>query len=117
MMAETGDQHGPVIGIDLGTACSCVAVWQNGRAEIVTNEHGGRATPSYAAFTDTERLVGDAAKSQASRNPTNTVFGESVVVSPLLRLFAYRLVLFRPALTFNCLPSTSYEAIDGEKIQ
>ncbi|BAS73780.1 heat shock cognate 70 kDa protein [Oryza sativa Japonica Group] len=74
MMAETGDQHGPVIGIDLGTACSCVAVWQNGRAEIVTNEHGGRATPSYAAFTDTERLVGDAAKSQASRNPTNTVF-------------------------------------------
>uniref|UniRef100_I1NW92 Uncharacterized protein n=1 Tax=Oryza glaberrima TaxID=4538 RepID=I1NW92_ORYGL len=73
-MAETGDQHGPVIGIDLGKACSCVAVWQNGRAEIVTNEHGGRATPSYAAFTDTERLVGDAAKSQASRNPTNTVF-------------------------------------------
>ncbi|EEC71302.1 hypothetical protein OsI_03326 [Oryza sativa Indica Group] len=73
-MAETGDQHGPVIGIDLGTACSCVAVWQNGRAEIVTNEHGGRATPSYAAFTDAERLVGDAAKSQASRNPTNTVF-------------------------------------------
>uniref|UniRef100_A0A0E0N100 Uncharacterized protein n=1 Tax=Oryza rufipogon TaxID=4529 RepID=A0A0E0N100_ORYRU len=111
MMAETGDQHGPVIGIDLGTACSCVA---NGRAEIVTNEHGGRATPSYAAFTDTERLVGDAAKSQASRNPTNTVFGESVVVSPLLRLFAYRLVLFRPALTFNCLPDASVQ--DGLKL-
>uniref|UniRef100_A0A0E0JMM7 Uncharacterized protein n=1 Tax=Oryza punctata TaxID=4537 RepID=A0A0E0JMM7_ORYPU len=73
-MAETGDRHGPVIGIDLGTACSCVAVWQHGRAEIVTNEHGGRVTPSYIAFTDTERLVGDAAKSQASRNPTNTVF-------------------------------------------
>ncbi|XP_015696078.1 heat shock cognate 70 kDa protein-like [Oryza brachyantha] len=76
-MAETGEQHGPVlIGIDLGTACSGVAVRQNGRAEVVTNGHGGRATPSYVAFTDTEGLVvGDAAKSQASRNPTNTVFG------------------------------------------
>ncbi|KAF0917878.1 hypothetical protein E2562_021531 [Oryza meyeriana var. granulata] len=69
---------GPVIGIDLGTACSCVAAWQHGRVEIVIKEHGGRTTPSYVAFTDTERLVGDAAKNEASRNPTNTVSGESV---------------------------------------
>uniref|UniRef100_A0A0D9V4B2 Uncharacterized protein n=1 Tax=Leersia perrieri TaxID=77586 RepID=A0A0D9V4B2_9ORYZ len=75
-MAKTGNKRqGPVIGIDLGTAYSCVAVWQDGRVEIVTNVDGGRTTPSYVAFTDTEKLVGDAAKSQASRNPTNTVFG------------------------------------------
>lgn len=62
------------IGIDLGTVYSCVGVWMNDRVEIIANEHGNRTTPSYVAFTDSERLVGDAAKNQGSSNPTNTLF-------------------------------------------
>ncbi|MFS7957476.1 putative Heat shock protein 70 family [Helianthus anomalus] len=62
----------PAIGIDLGTTYSCVAVWQHNRIEIIANDQGNRITPSYVAFNDTERLVGDAAKNQAAFNPTNT---------------------------------------------
>ncbi|XP_057500805.1 heat shock 70 kDa protein-like [Actinidia eriantha] len=61
------------IGIDLGTTYSCVGVWLHDRVEIVPNEQGNRTTPSYVAFTDTERLVGEAAKNQAALNPENTV--------------------------------------------
>ena len=52
----------------------CVGVWQNDRVEIIANDQGNRTTPSYVAFTDTERLIGDAAKNQAAMNPKNTVF-------------------------------------------
>ncbi|KAJ1435526.1 Heat shock protein 70 family [Sesbania bispinosa] len=65
------------IGIDLGTTYSCVAVWEHDRVEIIVNEQGNRTTPSYVAFTDTQRMIGDAAVNQAASNPTNTVFGKT----------------------------------------
>ncbi len=65
---------GPAVGIDLGTTFSCVGVFQHGKAEIIANDQGNRTTPSFVAFTDTERLIGDAAKNQVAMNPSNTVF-------------------------------------------
>ena len=62
------------IGIDLGTTYSCVAVWRNDRVEIIANDQGNRTSPSYVAFTESERLIGDAAKNQCAMNAKNTVF-------------------------------------------
>ena len=78
----------PAIGIDLGTTYSCVAVWQHNRVEIIANDQGNRTTPSFVAFNDTERFVGDAAKNQAAYNPTNTIFGQLITTT---YLFYYRL--------------------------
>ncbi|CAN1769796.1 Heat shock cognate 70 kDa protein [Linum perenne] len=69
-----GKGEGPAIGIDLGTTYSCVGVWQHDRVEIIANDQGNRTTPSYVGFTDSERLIGDAAKNQVAMNPINTVF-------------------------------------------
>ncbi|CAI9094747.1 OLC1v1030534C1 [Oldenlandia corymbosa var. corymbosa] len=69
-----GQGEGPAIGIDLGTTYSCVGVWQHDRVEIIANDQGNRTTPSYVGFTDSERLIGDAAKNQVAMNPINTVF-------------------------------------------
>ncbi|QCE06123.1 heat shock a protein 1/8 [Vigna unguiculata] len=65
------------IGIDLGTTYSCVAVWleQHSRVEIIHNQQGNKTTPSFVAFTDKHRFIGDAAKNQTVTNPENTVFG------------------------------------------
>ncbi|RDL39731.1 putative Heat shock 70 kDa protein 2 [Venustampulla echinocandica] len=64
----------PAIGIDLGTTYSCVGIFRDDRIEIIANDQGNRTTPSFVAFTDTERLIGDAAKNQVAMNPINTVF-------------------------------------------
>ncbi|KAF7080824.1 hypothetical protein CFC21_084831 [Triticum aestivum] len=77
-MAGTKGDDGPAIGIDLGTSYSCVAVWRpvHQRVEVIANDQGNLTTPSCVAFTDTWRLIGDAAMNQAAMNPVNTVFGE-----------------------------------------
>jgi endoplasmic reticulum chaperone BiP len=71
---ENAEVSGPIIGIDLGTTYSCVGIYRDGRVDIVPNDQGNRITPSYVAWDGEERLIGDAAKNQATVNPSNTVF-------------------------------------------
>ena len=91
------------IGIDLGTTYSCVGIWQYDRVEIISNDQGNRTTPSYVAFTDDERLIGDAAKNQTAMNPKNTVFDAKRLIG---RKFSDRKVQ-------DDMKDWSYEVIAG----
>ena len=91
------------IGIDLGTTYSCVGWWRDNRCEIISNDQGNRTTPSFVAFTDTERLLGDGAKNQSSQNPENTIYDAK-------RLIGRK---FSDPVIRNEIESFPFEVIDG----
>lgn len=110
---------GTVIGIDLGTTYSCVGAYVNGKVEIIANDQGNRITPSYVAFTDSERLIGDSAKNQASANPTRTVFDAKRLIGRKftdkevqrdLKMFPFKVV------DKDSKPCIEIELKDGKKI-
>lgn len=102
----------PAIGIDLGTTYSCVSVLQNGTVKIIPNEQGNRITPSYVAFTKTERLIGEAAKNQIAMNSENTIFGKFIIIINYLFIFCSCFSFFKVVVViivifrlniFNCI--------------
>ena len=103
MVNNQGQVECPAIGIDLGTTNSCMAVWQNERVEIIVNDQGKRTTPSYVAFTPMEHLIGDAAKNQFPRNPTNSIFGNILI----LKLFFSLTNIYNLASSCSSLFSNS----------
>lgn len=78
--SDKSSTGGPAVGIDLGTTYSCVGVFEGNQVTIIPNEQGNRTTPSYVAFTDVERLVGEEAKNQVAMNPANTVYGKVALI-------------------------------------
>jgi L1 cell adhesion molecule like protein len=114
MTSENNKVTGATIGADIGTTYSCVGIWQNDRVEIIANDQGDRTTASYVAFTDTQRLIGPAAKNQAAVNPENTIydikrligrkFNDPTVQSDI-KLLPYKVI---PDSDGNCLVEVEY---------
>ena len=96
--------EGVAVGIDLGTTYSAVAIYQNDKIDVIPNDQGNRTTPSYVAFTENERLVGDGAKNQINNNGLNTIFDAKRLIG---RNYSDRIVQ-------NDKKNLSYDIIEGE---